>query len=104
MIVPNAATRYVRNRIGSLSSFSSARQAKGVLDPAFEARHSLMSVVFPKPAGADISVSGEVSPWFRCAMRWGRGTSVGRGGGKKSFVERSCRFRFLSKLASGIKL
>ena len=48
-----------------------------------------MSVVFPNPAGAEIRVSGCVSPWLRRARRRGRGTSVDRGGGKKSLVESS---------------
>jgi hypothetical protein len=34
-------------------------------------------------------LSGSASPWLRRAMRRGRGTSVGRGGGKKSLVGRS---------------
>src|SRR5690242_15862244 len=76
-IVCKAATRYVRKRVGSLSSMSSESQAASRPHPAI---HALDRVVFPKPAGADIRVSLRWSPAFSRAIRRGRTTTFGRGG------------------------
>src|SRR6266545_2259945 len=81
-IVCKATTKYVRKRVGSLSPLSSDSQA--TCRPQ-RATHALTSVVFPNPAGAAMRVS------LRCsrAIRRGRGTAFGRGGGIYSFVANS---------------
>ena len=56
--------------------------------------HSLTSVLFPKPAGAEISVSLDLKPWFgrrflfSRSSRRARWTTLRRGGGRKSLVAR----------------
>src|SRR5207237_5558802 len=82
-IVCKAATRYVRKRVGSFSPSSSDNQATGRGPPA---SHSLTSVVFPKPAGAEMRVSLPCSPSFSRSSRRGRLTTFGRSGGRYSFV------------------
>src|SRR4030065_615640 len=78
-IVCTAATRYVKNRVGSLSPSSSDSQATGRLLPA---SHSLISVVLPKPAGAErgVSLQPEDKHSFSRSIRGGRRTTLGRGG------------------------
>ncbi len=53
---------------------------------AGEACHSLIRVVLPKPAGAEMSVSGRVSTCANFSVRRKRGTQSGRIGGTNSFV------------------
>ena len=48
--------------------------------------HSLISVVFPKPAGAEMKVSFAVSPSFSRSIRRDRGTVLARSGGMYNFV------------------
>src|SRR4030042_5301844 len=69
-IVCNAAIKYVRKRVGSLSPSSSDSQATGRLLPA---SHSLISVVLPKPAGAEMrgNLQPEDKPCFSPPFRWG---------------------------------
>src|SRR5207253_5801985 len=82
-IVCKAAMRYIRKRVGSLSPSSSDSQATCRSQPA---THSLRSVVLPKPAGAESRVSLRCRPSFSRAIRRGRRTTFGRGGGIYSFV------------------
>src|SRR6266516_2452706 len=84
-IVCKAATRYARNRAGSFSPSSSDSQAVG---RSIKATHSLTSVVFPKPAGAEMRVSLRCRPSFSRSIRRGRLTTFGRGRGIYSFVAR----------------
>src|SRR5262249_42633636 len=84
--VCNAATKYARKRARSRSPSSTASQAAGRLPSA---SHSPTSVVFPKPAGAEMRVSLRCSPSFRRSVRRGRRTTFGPAGGGKSFVARS---------------
>ncbi len=84
-MVCKAATRYVRKRMGSLSPASSESQAAG---RSHQASHSLISVVFPKPAGAEMRISLRCSPSLSCLSRRGRLTIAGRSGGTYSFVAR----------------
>ncbi len=73
-----AAITYVQNRVGSLSLTSSDSQATG----ASRCRiHSASSVVLPKPAGAERSVSLWGRLLLNRAIKCGRGTTVGRAGG-----------------------
>ncbi len=55
-----------------------------------EAIHSLISVVLPKPAGAEISVTPGVRcrPAFKRSIKRGRKTTLGRGGGMYNLVAR----------------
>ena len=48
--------------------------------------HSLMRVVFPKPAGAETKVSLPLNPAFSLSIKCRRETSSGRTGGMYSFV------------------
>src|SRR2546421_10278947 len=82
-MVCKAATRYVRKRMGSLSPASSESQAAG---RSHQASHSLISVVFPKPAGAEMRISLRCSPSLSCPSRRGRVTILGRSGGEYSLV------------------
>src|SRR5437868_15476215 len=82
-IVCNAAARYVRKSVGSFSPASSDSQATCRSHPA---THALTSVVLPKPAGAAMRVSLRCRPSFSRAIRRGRRTTFGRGGGIYSFV------------------
>src|SRR5919202_456111 len=82
-MVCNAATRYARKRVGSFSPSSNDNQAVGRSHPA---THSPTSVVFPKPAGAEMRVSLRCSPSFSRSIRRGRRTAFGRRGGIYSFV------------------
>ena len=71
--------------MGSLSPSSSDSQATG---RSHAATHALTSVVLPKPAGAEMSVSLRCSPAFSRSIRRERRTTFGRGGGIYSFVAR----------------
>src|SRR6266516_2565785 len=82
-IVCKAATRYVRKSLGSFSPASSDSQATCRSHPA---THALTSVVFPKPAGAAMRVSLRCRPSFSRSIRRGRLTTLGRSGGRYSFV------------------
>ncbi|MCD4753524.1 MAG: hypothetical protein K8R40_10670 [Anaerolineaceae bacterium] len=65
-IVCNAATKYVRKQDGALSPLSNDSQATSLPQPAI---HSLTSVVFPKPAGAEMRVSLHSKPSFNRSIR-----------------------------------
>src|SRR5947209_9097394 len=84
-IVCKAATRYVRKRVGSFSPSSSDSQAVGRSIPS---THSLTSVVFPKPAGAEMRVRLRCRPSCSRSSRRGRLTTFGRSRGRYSFVAR----------------
>lgn len=74
-------------RAGSPSSSSRDSQAAGVCT---EVSQVLTSVDFPKPAGAEISMSLQplANPSFSCLINRGRGTKPGRGEGMYNFVVR----------------
>src|SRR5579884_2544656 len=85
-IVWSAAIRCARKRARSLSPSSSANQAAGRSPPLAQA---LASVVFPKPAGAEMSVRLWCRPSFSRASKRGRLTRFGRGEGTNSLVTRT---------------
>ena len=59
---------------GWLSLWSSESHAAERLPAGGAASHSASSVVFPKPAGAETSVSFDSAPWFKRSVSRGRGT------------------------------
>ena len=67
-----------RQMEGTLSASSSDSQATGRWQTAI---HSLTAVVFPKPAGAEMSVNLRRSPSSSRSIRRGRRTAPGCGGG-----------------------
>src|SRR5512139_507436 len=77
--------KYVRKRLRSLSPSSSDNHATGLPQLAI---HSLTSVVLPKPAEAETSVSLQpiAKPSFNRSIRRGRRTVLARGAGIYSFV------------------
>ena len=75
--VRSAAITYAQNDAGSLSRPSSdshavSRSPAGPAGPA--ASHPASSVVLPKPAGAETSVSFDAVPWSSRSLSRGRGT------------------------------
>ena len=107
---------HTQHPFSNMSPQSSAKQRRGTsesvwgrypLRPAtarrsvarFPATHSLTSVVFPKPAGAEMRVSLRCRPSFSRSIRRGRLTTFGRSGGIYSFVARiGVTFSLLQRL------
>ena len=83
-----AVTRYVQNRIGSLSSLSRDTHAAG-----FNRRfmNSLNSVVFPNPAGPDTNPKqpGRSTPESSLSIKSVRAMAFSLAGGINSFVART---------------
>ena len=65
------------------------RAARHPMRVAADANQSTSNVDFPKPAGAETSISFAPRPRSRRCRSRGRGTSPGRGDGRKSFVSMS---------------
>lgn len=99
--VCKALMRYVRKRRGSPSPSSSDSHATGRPHPA---PHSLIKVVLPKPAGEAMRVSLQCSPSFSRAIKRGRWTACGRGGGTYSLVRRIGVDTFAVTVARGHSL
>ena len=74
----SAAITYVQNDAGSLSPWSSESHAADRRPAGAAASHSASSVVLPKPAGAETSVSLDSAPRPRRSLRRGRGTTPRR--------------------------
>ena len=81
-IVCNAATRYVRKRVGSLSPSSSDSQAAG----GHSESHCADQGGFPKTGGGRDKGEFAVQPSFSRSIRRGRRTTLRRGVGIYSFV------------------
>ena len=84
--VCNAAITYVQNAVGSLSLWSSESQAVKRSRCAADASQAARSVVLPKPAGAETSVSRASMPRLRRSLSRGRGTVAPRRRGTYSLV------------------
>ncbi len=82
----SAPTRYERKRAGSLSDSSRKTQAPDLPLPDRSTNHSTNRVVFPKPAGAETSVSLRPSPRPRSSCKRARSTRFGRVLGTRSVV------------------
>jgi hypothetical protein len=71
--------KYVQNVAGRLSFGSNESHATCLV--AVAASHSVSSVVLPKPAGAEMSVSFEFAPRRSRSLSLGRATISGRNRG-----------------------
>ena len=88
LTVCNAAIRYEMNRSGSLSPASSDNHPTSLLHLAI---HSLIKVVLPKPAEAEMSANLQffTNPSFSQSISLGRETIPDLSGGMYSFVANS---------------
>src|SRR5262249_39287673 len=77
--------KYDQKRVGSLSPSSRETHAtqRGLCGI-----QALSSVVLPKPAGAEMSVSRRVTPAFKRSSKRGRGTNCEQAGGRDNLVVR----------------
>ena len=85
----SAARTYDQNNAGSLSRSSSESHATAAPSSATVPSHSVMSVVLPKPAGAETRINFASAAPARRACNRGRATRLRRGDGMWSFVSTS---------------
>src|SRR5256886_13303807 len=84
-----AVSTYIQNSTGSLSPSSRDTQAIRGCSGGSDITHVESSVVLPKPAGAETSVSGHSKLILSNLIKRGRGISACEEEGIKNFVARS---------------